>query len=188
MARTQITGYQVLDQSINRDDVDITTAGKALITKILAGSGIIIDSSTGVDSGTGDVTISSTGGALFGDDLHEVFSEGETYTTSSTWVTKLNLDLTGLTITGDYIMFLNLYFLISNPNYPIDVRMVINDTTEIFNTNYFLSRINFWEQRSGFSIYTDIAQTAYNVKLQFHANNGKSVGLRRCRLIVWRIS
>ena len=74
MARTQIPGTQIRDDSIEsidikdgdigRDDINITSTGKALVTKVLAGSDISIDY-TGVDVGTGDVTInfnSSTGG------------------------------------------------------------------------------------------------------------------------------
>lgn len=58
MAKTEIRSGQVKDQTINRDDIDITTAGKALVTKIIAGDNISI-SGTGVDSGTGDVTINA---------------------------------------------------------------------------------------------------------------------------------
>lgn len=56
MARTEIGTRQILDGSVNRDDIDTTTTGKALVTKIIAGDGIDI-SSTGVDAGTGDVTV-----------------------------------------------------------------------------------------------------------------------------------
>lgn len=62
MARTQITGAQVLDGSVERVDVNTTIAGQALITKLLAGSNLVI-TSTGVDSGTGDVTVGMTAGA-----------------------------------------------------------------------------------------------------------------------------
>jgi hypothetical protein len=57
MAQTLIRGTQVLDGSIQRPDLDTTTAGKAVIAKIVQGSGISL-SSTGADSGTGDVTVS----------------------------------------------------------------------------------------------------------------------------------
>lgn len=188
MARTQVPGRQVLDASINKDDIDIITTGKALITRILQGSGIVIDSSTGVDSGTGDVTISSTGGGLFGDDLHSVLSEGESYTTGSTWVTKAELNVTGLVPGGDYILFGNYNFTVANFNFPIYLRMIIDDTTEVFVTNYVLARANYWEQKSGFVIYEDIVGSSHNIKLQFHSTDGKSVGLRRARIILWRIS
>ena len=48
--------------SIQRNDFDITTTGQAIITKIIAGTGVTI-SSTGVDTGTGDVTINASGGS-----------------------------------------------------------------------------------------------------------------------------
>src|SRR5258705_3497356 len=58
MPITTIRGKQVLDGSIQRPDLDITTAGQAVVAKLVQGSGITL-SSTGADSGTGDVTVSS---------------------------------------------------------------------------------------------------------------------------------
>lgn len=59
MASTQITGKQIADGSIERSDINISAAGKALIRKIIAtpSTGITISSYTGADSGTGDVTL-----------------------------------------------------------------------------------------------------------------------------------
>lgn len=56
MARTQATGQQVADGSIQRVDIDTTTAGNALIRKAIAGITMLF-TSTGVDAGTGDVTV-----------------------------------------------------------------------------------------------------------------------------------
>ena len=61
MARTQITGKQVGDGSVQRDDLDVITPGNAVIRKIIAGANITI-SSTGPDAGTGDVTINGIAG------------------------------------------------------------------------------------------------------------------------------
>lgn len=61
MAATLIRGKQVLDGGIQRDDLDVTTAGQAVVRKILAGLGISL-AFTGVDSGTGDVTITASSG------------------------------------------------------------------------------------------------------------------------------
>jgi len=63
MSRTSIGTRLIRDDSVNRDDVDVNTVGKALITKVIEGSNINI-SWTGADAGTGDVTISaaSSGG------------------------------------------------------------------------------------------------------------------------------
>lgn len=58
MPRTNVRGEQVKDADIDRDDIDTLTLGKALITKVVAGTGIEI-SSTGADAGTGDVTINA---------------------------------------------------------------------------------------------------------------------------------
>ena len=58
MPITTPSGRQILDGSIQRADLDSTTVGQAVIRKIIQGTGININS-TGADSGTGDVTISS---------------------------------------------------------------------------------------------------------------------------------
>jgi hypothetical protein len=59
MPPTVIRGTQVLDGSIQRADIDISTTGQAVTRKIIQGIGITL-SSTGADSGTGDVTVSGT--------------------------------------------------------------------------------------------------------------------------------
>lgn len=61
MARTLIDGAdQILAGSIGRASINTATTGSALITKIIAGTGITL-SSTGVDAGTGDVTVTASG-------------------------------------------------------------------------------------------------------------------------------
>lgn len=56
MARTQITGSLIENSSVLRSDINTTISGEALITKVLVNSPLTI-SNTGVDSGTGDVTL-----------------------------------------------------------------------------------------------------------------------------------
>jgi hypothetical protein len=62
MARTQIGTTLIEDGSVRRVDINTTLTGSALITKVIVNSPLTI-SSTGVDSGTGDVTLglSTTG-------------------------------------------------------------------------------------------------------------------------------
>jgi hypothetical protein len=57
MATTQLTGRQFKDGDIRRVELDTSTAGQAVIAKIIASTGITM-TQTGVDSGTGDVTLS----------------------------------------------------------------------------------------------------------------------------------
>ena len=54
MGRTQLTSREI--GNVQRNDFDIITVGQAVITKIIAGGGVSI-SQTGVDVGTGDVTV-----------------------------------------------------------------------------------------------------------------------------------
>lgn len=65
MGRTFLTGGQVKDGSVQKVDLDTTTTGQAVITKVIAGTSISI-SSTGVDAGTGDVTV-NLGGTVASD-------------------------------------------------------------------------------------------------------------------------
>lgn len=57
MGETQVKGVNVGDGSVGRPDLNIATAGQAVIRQILevANSGIKIASFTGIDKGTGDV-------------------------------------------------------------------------------------------------------------------------------------
>ncbi|RFS16997.1 hypothetical protein [Emticicia sp. C21] len=59
MARTNVKGSQVLDGSVGRGDLNTTVSGSAVITKLIASNGVAISSSTGADSGTGDVTVAA---------------------------------------------------------------------------------------------------------------------------------
>ena len=56
MPPTVIRGKQVLDGSIQRADLDVSTVGSAVVAKILQGANVTL-SSTGGDAGTGDVTV-----------------------------------------------------------------------------------------------------------------------------------
>jgi hypothetical protein len=58
MATTNIRGAQILNNTVQRQDLDTSTVGQAVITKIVQGIGVSL-SSTGADSGTGDVTVSA---------------------------------------------------------------------------------------------------------------------------------
>jgi len=63
MAVTGVRSEQVNNGEIKRDDLNTAEAGQAVTRKIIAGAGASI-SSTGVDTGTGDVTISASASIL----------------------------------------------------------------------------------------------------------------------------
>lgn len=65
MALTKINPSEVVPSgSITRAMLNTATSGSAVATKIIAGTGISL-SSTGADAGTGDVTVTATGGGSF---------------------------------------------------------------------------------------------------------------------------
>jgi hypothetical protein len=62
MAATTVRGTQITNATVQRQDMDTATVGQAMVTKIVQGTNVTL-SSTGADSGTGDVTINvPTGG------------------------------------------------------------------------------------------------------------------------------
>jgi hypothetical protein len=63
MPRTQINGTLIGDGTVARADINTSVAGQALITKLLVGTGLTA-TRTGVDVGTGDVTIALNTSAL----------------------------------------------------------------------------------------------------------------------------
>lgn len=61
MPPTRISSLQIGDGQVKRSDLNTADSGAAVITRVIAGDGVAI-SETGADPGTGDVTISATGG------------------------------------------------------------------------------------------------------------------------------
>ncbi|MBD3904489.1 pyocin knob domain-containing protein [Chryseobacterium sp. Ch-15] len=58
MAKSQLTGSQIKDGTITRDDINVTTTGKSVVAKLIDGiNGIKIDTYSGADIGTGDVSL-----------------------------------------------------------------------------------------------------------------------------------
>ena len=63
MARTTVGAALVRDGGIFREDLNTDATTHAVLTKIIAGTGISI-SSTGVDAGTGDVTVNASASSV----------------------------------------------------------------------------------------------------------------------------
>ena len=57
MAKTSVKSGQIKDGEVKRSDLNTTQSGEALLRRLVAGTSISL-SSTGVDTGTGDVTVS----------------------------------------------------------------------------------------------------------------------------------
>lgn len=58
-----ITSGSIVDGEVSRADLNTSTSGQAVVTRIIAGTGVTLGS-TGADSGTGDVTINTAGGGI----------------------------------------------------------------------------------------------------------------------------
>jgi hypothetical protein len=72
MPVTGLRGRQILDGDVFRNDLNVTTSGSAVIRRIIAGTNITI-SSTGVDTGTGDVTINAATPTITLQDIPEAW-------------------------------------------------------------------------------------------------------------------
>lgn len=102
MARTEIDGTQILDGSVQKKDIDITTAGEAVITSFaVTGSGFTY-TYTGADPGTGTVTLELVAGG-FGTEYYEFQSTPEQSTTSNNWVTAATFSTPSIDA-GKYIV------------------------------------------------------------------------------------
>lgn len=56
MGSTQVRGKQLKDGDIGREDLNVDTSGRSVVRKIIGGTNVNL-TATGVDAGTGDVTI-----------------------------------------------------------------------------------------------------------------------------------
>ncbi len=82
MAATQLQSSDI--GSIQRNDVDTTTSGQAIITKIIvAGAGAPTMTQTGVDAGTGDVTLTFSSASIGGSGITRSISVISTATTGA---------------------------------------------------------------------------------------------------------
>jgi len=81
MARTGLSGLQIKDRSIQKDDIDVQTTGHAVITSVSVteGQGVSI-SSSGADAGTGDVTLSIDRDSIDKTYNHNQMSPAEVWT------------------------------------------------------------------------------------------------------------
>jgi hypothetical protein len=121
LARTQVTGKEIRDESIQRDDLDVVTTGQAVVRKILAGNNVEIDF-TGIDSGTGDVTINVTSTG---------FVPNPPITAATK--TKITYDVKGLVVSGADATTADISAS-TNRNYVTDAQQVVIGNTSNTNT------------------------------------------------------
>jgi hypothetical protein len=124
MSRTQIPGAQILDGSVQRVDLDAVTAGQAVIKKIVAGTNVTI-TSTGVDAGTGDVTINATAGSSTPPAVTTVTAN----TTLTSVTQKILADTTGGTFT------ITLPTAVGIPGVSYDIKLIAATAVSIATTS-----------------------------------------------------
>lgn len=124
MSRTLLPGTQVLDASVQRHDLDSVTAGQAVIRKLVAGTNVTIVS-TGVDVGTGDVTINATAGS--------VAAPTVTTLTASTTLTSVTQKILANTAGGTFTITLPTAVGISGISY--DIKLIATTSVTIATTS-----------------------------------------------------
>lgn len=109
---TEVNSRQIKDGAVKRQDLNTATTTEAVIAKIVAGKAIEI-SSTGIDAGTGDVTVNlGDGNDLFWDETNKRLGLGTgtplvpLHIENSTTGVIFRLKSTG-TPTGNVVEFLN---------------------------------------------------------------------------------
>jgi hypothetical protein len=179
MPVTGLRGRQILDGDVLRADLNTSTSGSAVITKIIAGTNISI-SSTGVDAGTGDVTINATGTGLNGTGFVRMTGTTVSYITgTSAQFVKANgsLDSNSYFATGDYFAPNALFGqrplrsqIVDNVLYQADSRFSVTRTdtsgrmgNALFNGNY---------DQTAFTVAANTSQT-FNIN--FTANGNSSI-------------
>ena len=179
MPVTGLRGRQILDGDVVRADLNITTEGSAVIRRIIAGTNISI-TSTGVDSGTGDVTISATGTGLNGTGFVRMAGTTVSYITgTSAQFVKADgsLDSSSYFANGDYYAP-NTTFgqrplrsqIVDNVLYQADSRFAVTRTDNstrlgnaLFNGNYDQTAL------------TIAAGTSLTFSINFTANGNSSI-------------
>lgn len=143
MPVTGLRGRQILDGDVTRADLNTTTASQAVITRLIAGNNISI-TSTGVDSGTGDVTVNAT--------VNNIYNSNGTLTANRT-----------VTMNGNWLNFTggNIGIGITAPTAKLDIG--------IHNSNADSATINVME----YSSLGNITTTGYgSVGSNYWMDNG----------------
>lgn len=126
MPKTEVRSAQIKDATVGRSDINSTTAGEAVVVKIVAGTGVSI-SSTGADTGTGDVTITASGGGT--PSAHQTTHQigGTDVLLNAAWTNQANTFTLNQTLSGDLPKF-----IITDPSYATGLRTWTIGRTSVY--------------------------------------------------------
>lgn len=129
MAATNIRGRQIQDGTVTRDDLNISTSGQGVIRRLLEAinTGILINASTGTDTGTGDVSLKIDPTYL--DTLYSVVSHNHSLGSLTNTSTALNV--TGSLNIGDLIYWSGTVWTVAPNNSVTASKLVGTDITTI---------------------------------------------------------
>ena len=130
------------------------------------------------------VKISSLpGGSVFGTEYESAVSEGESTTTSLTYVPKLS-HTTPTLPAGDYLIQWNWEIKTTNGAKAVLARVELDDTTELAEDG---SLLTIFDETSGFAVVT-LTNATHQIDIDFKVVSGATATLRRARLTIWRLS
>lgn len=123
--------------------------------------------------------------SVFGSQHHEASSDGQSTTTSTTFVTKLTLTTSSLPL-GKYRVGFSCEY--SNEDDSLtSVQVTVDGTAHAIPTGYPWDDTE-WHAGSGF-FYLDAISGAKTIKIEYKTESGtKDAYIRRARLEIWRIS
>ena len=188
-----LTGVDVLNDSIEAQDLNTTTPGQAVITKIVATGGLELLSSTGADPGTGIVTLKAAAGG-FGGDFYSAFDETLSSTTSNNWITKIEDTTEPVSKDGQYIIIYTAEVGQSQKQKRIGSRIsyrtnggayiVISDIQDA------LSTPDVFQLRTGFFIIPSVAiGDTISVRIEYGQTDDGGIGrIKNSGFISWRVS
>lgn len=187
-----LTGDDILDGTVQRKDIDITTVGQSVMRKLIAGTGVVMESYTGADEGTGDVEISS-GSGNFGGNFYSFFDNAISTTTSNNWVTKAQDATPIVPDGGKFILFytaemgqtLKSKSLGSRFRYRINTGawILISDVRDGIALN------DEFQLRTGFVVIDGVLSGDYiEVQIQYgQTDDGGTASIQNAGYITWRL-
>jgi hypothetical protein len=191
MSRTEIDGDQVLDGSIQKKDIDISTVGQALITKLIAGQGVTIVNNSGADQGTGEVEIKS-GSGDFGGNFASYFDFTSQSTTSNNWVEVFEEQIP-IGISGDVIVFytaeLGQTLKSKAMGLLIEARLASNPYEVVVDIRDGIVINAEFQLRTGFFIVRDVGNLdTIDIRMSYgQTDDGGTASIQNVGFVSWRV-
>ena len=191
MGRNEIDGDQVQDGTIQKKDLDISTLGQAVITRLIAGQGVTIVQQTGTDEGTGEVEIKS-GSGDFGGNFASYFDFVSQSTTSNNWIEVFNQQIP-FGVPGDVIVFytaeLGQTLKSKSMGLLVEARLNADAWSELIDIRDGIVKNNEFQLRTGFFIIPNVTETdTIDIRMSYgQTTDGGAASIKNAGFVSWRV-